>query len=836
MIGGWSRHHCRNEKAGTMMKKILLTHAGVMALATASLAGMAPAALAQASAVGAVARGDVEVITVTTGTRRQGRTDTQSLVPIDVISPDELISTGYVDVNDALRSAVPAFNVQRLPLNDGSSFVRPATLRASPADHVLLLLNGQRRHRSSVVQIGTGHATTSGSQGQDFNMIPPIALGSIEVLRDGASAQYGSDAIAGVINMTLRNDNQGGTLMAHAGQFFDGGHVLDAQANVGLPLSANGFINLSLQLTEESGTNRHGPHVGAEALRAMGVPDVPAHPVNLGDPAYSAVKTSWNAGLDLGNGMDAYLFGNAAITDSEVGFFYRQSITAGGLGRHASYAPSIFQGTPAHPETFDLAAIYPGGYVPIFGGEQTDFSTVFGVRRDESDSFGWDLSARWGQNEIEYRISDTINASMGVNSPTSFRPGSLRQREYQLNAEAYKSVAVEAFASDLFFYGGLSYRNEAYTIGVGDPASYRAGPLQDLPVGANGFQGFSPDAAGEFETGSVAAYIEAEADITHQWSFAAALRYEDYDAFGDNLSYKLATRFDLTDNFAIRGAVSTGFRAPAAGQLFGQSQTSQLDQGNFVLDAVLVPGSPEAAIFGSTPLVPETSFAMSGGFVATFGGLSATLDFYQIDVDDRLLLNDAIPTTAAQRAQLAALGYPNGAGVQTVRFFQNRLDTRVRGFDLVGSYRLDWNDGQSTLFSLATNYNEQILRSDPSGIFSPAKVQEFERGTPRWRSNATLTHTVGDFEVMGRAVYYGTWRRLDGATNFLPRDAEILYDAELRYRGFENFTVTLGGRNLGNTYPPGRGPGLDAFGMIYDNHSVFGTSGGYYYLSLGYDF
>lgn len=817
------------------MKKTLLAQAGMVALATASFTGLAPAAMAQAPE-GASARPEVEIITVTTGTRRQGRTDTQSLVPIDVISPDELVSTGYVDVNDALRTSVPAFNVQRLPLNDGSSFVRPATLRASPADHVLLLLNGHRRHRSSVVQIGTGHATTSGSQGQDFNMIPPIALGSIEVLRDGASAQYGSDAIAGVINLTLRDADNGASFIGHAGQYFGGGDVLDAQGNIGLPLSENGFINLSIQLTEESGTYRHGPHVGAEALRQQGVQDVPEHPVNLGDPAYSAIKTSWNAGLDLGNGMQGYLFGNAAITDSEVGFFYRQSIAAGGLGQHASYAQSAFEGTPAHPQQFDLAAIYPGGYVPIFGGEQTDFSTVLGVRREESESFGWDLSARWGRNEIEYRISNTINASMGVDSPTSFRPGSLAQREYQLNADFYKSFNVDGLASELFFYGGLSYRNEAYTIGVGDPASYRAGPLQDLPVGANGFQGFSPDAAGEFETDSIAAYLEVETDITDRWTFAAALRFEDYEAFGDNLSYKLATRYDLTDNFAVRGAVSTGFRAPAAGQLFGQSQTSQLDQGNFVLDAVLVPGSPEAAIFGSTPLVPETSTSFSGGFVVTAGALSATLDFYQIDVDDRLLLNDAIATTPAQRAQLAALGYPNGAGVQTVRYFQNRLDTRVRGFDLVASYLFDWNNGQTTNLSLATNYNEQILRSDPTGIFSPAKVQEFERGTPRWRSNITLTHTVADFELMGRAVYYGSWRRLNGATNFLPRDAEVLYDAEVRYRGFENVTVTLGGRNLGNTYPPGRGPGLDAFGMIYDNHSVFGTSGGYYYLGLSYDF
>ncbi|WP_370372389.1 TonB-dependent receptor plug domain-containing protein, partial [Henriciella pelagia] len=371
------------------MRKMLLASIAAAPLAfsvsaagfaqTVSGESQAEARSAQSGGLAPAAASEEDNIVVV-GTRRRGRTDDQSLVPIDVIQPDIIGSTGYSDLNDALRTLVPAFNVKRLPLNDGSSFVRPATLRSSPADHVLLLLNGRRRHRSATVQIGTGHATTSGSQGQDFNVIPPIALSSIEVLRDGASAQYGSDAIAGVINLTLKSAPEGGNISFETGQYFDdGGETADLQVNVGLPLTDAGFINLSAQYISQNETIRAGTHVGAQALRDMGVPGVPTPAMNTGDPQTQALKTVWNAGLDLGGGREAYLFGNYMQSDTEVGFFYRQSQAAGGLGQHATYADSAFDGTPAHPEIFNLASIYPGGYTPLFGGEQTDFSTVLGL-------------------------------------------------------------------------------------------------------------------------------------------------------------------------------------------------------------------------------------------------------------------------------------------------------------------------------------------------------------------------------------------------------------------------------------------------------------------------
>lgn len=807
-------------------------------LMSSALAGaMAPAAYAQQTAspaeeVAAEAdkqREDIVVI----GSRRKDRSITDSSVAIDVIAPESIAATGYADVNDALRTLVPAFNAQRLQGNDGSSFVRPITLRGSPADHVLLLMNGKRRHRASIVQIGTGHASTSGSQGQDFNVIPPIALSSVEVLRDGASAQYGSDAIAGVINMELKRQKSGGSLMAQVGEYYEtGGRTYDIQGHVAVPVGANAYLNIAAQYTDQAKAfARKAEHAGAEALRAAGVPDVPPHPEGNLDPRYMAFKSVWNAGVDLSEELEAYTFGNYMTGKSSVTFGLRQPFAAGGLSGHSTYANSAYDQSPAHPEVFNLATTYPGGFTPEFAGDLEDFSTVAGLR-DQAGRWNWDLSARYGTNTADYTITGTINASMGVDSPTAFKPGSLTQRELQFDAETSYELtdAILAFA-------GASYRKETYVIGRGDVASYTTGPLQDLPAGSNGFQGFSPEFAGSFDSSSYALFAEVDADITPWWNFSAAGRYEDYDQFGDNFSYKFATRFELNDALALRGSLSTGFRAPAAGQVFGTSLTSQLDgRGGFILDAVLVPGSPAAQVFGSEALTPETSFNMSAGIVFTgIDRFLTTLDFYQIDVDDRLLLTPSRNTTAAERAALAAIGFPNGADIEQVRYFQNEMDTRVRGFDLVSTYRHLWSGTASTDFSLAVNYNEQHLRGAPPAGFSPAVVTEFERGTPRWRGNFSATTQVGDFSFLGRAIHYGAWRRLDGAS-FLPRKAVTLFDAEVTYSGFENIDLSIGARNLFNVFPPDRGAARARAGLIYDNHSVFGVAGGFYYLNAKYKF
>ena len=812
-----------------LISRLWLSSALSMVAMPVAYAQEAPSVAEEESAEAADSNDAILVL----GTRRKDRSVTESSVAIDIISTEQIATTGYTDVNDALRTLVPAFNAQRLQGNDGSSFVRPITLRGSPADHVLLLMNGKRRHRASIVQIGTGHASTSGSQGQDFNVIPPIALANVEVLRDGASAQYGSDAIAGVINLDLKRAKSGGSIMAQAGQYYQsGGRTYDLQGHIAVPVGDNAYFNLAAQYTDQAKAYaRAAVHEGAAALRAAGVPGVPAHPEGNLDPRYMAFKSTWNAGIELGDELEVYTFGNYMTGKSSVTFGLRQPFAAGGLNGHSTYRNSAFDLSPAHPQAFNLAAIYPGGFTPEFAGDLEDFSALVGVR-DQNGPWNWDLSARYATNTVDYTITGTINASLGVNSPTSFKPGSLTQREVQFDAETSYELTDNILA-----FAGASYRKETYVIGQGDLASYTTGPLRDLPAGSNGFQGFSPEFAGTFDSASYAVFAEVDADITSWWNLSVAGRYEDYDQFGTNFSYKAATRFELSDAFALRGSISTGFRAPAAGQVFGTSLTSQLDgRGGFILDAVLVPGSPAARVFGSLSLKPETSFNMSAGVVFTgLDNFLATLDFYQIKVDDRLLLTPSRKTTAAERAALAALGFPNGADIEDVRYFQNEMNTRVRGFDFVSTYRLNWSDMASTDFSLAVNYNEQQLRGAPPVGFTSAIVTEFERGTPRWRGNFSATTKVGDFALMARANHFGAWRRLDGAT-FLPRKAVTLFDAEVSYTGVQNVELSVGARNLFNIFPPGRGAARARSGLIYDNHSVFGVAGGFYYLNAKYKF
>lgn len=781
-----------------------------------------------------------EIITI--GTKRRGRTVTESMVPIDVFQLDSLSSTGYTDMNDAFRTLVPAFNAKRLPLNDGSSLVRPVTLRSSPADHILLLMEGKRRHRSATVHIATGHASTSGAQGQDFNIIPPIALKSIEILRDGAAALYGSDAIAGVVNLSLRDDPDGAAVSGHIGQYYQGGGATkDVQGNLGLPLGSEGFLNISTQYTHQNETITDGEHAGAKALRDAGVPDVPQPAVGFGEPFYEAFKSVWNAGASFSDTLDAYLVGNYMSADSSVGFFYRQPADAGGFARHATYEPSIFEGSSSHPEDFDLRAIYPGGFTPAFSGHQTDASMILGVRHEDPDSLSWDMYLRWGWNKIDYHIDNTINASMGVNSPTSFNPGSLAQREYEAGFDVSYPFRINGVSDNAVLSAGVSYRDEAYTIGAGDEASYTVGPLRDLPAGANGFQGYSPDIAGTFSGDSHAAYFSVDAELGAALSLAATGRYESYQKFGDNFSYQMSGRYELNDRIAVRGSLGTGFRAPASGQLYGTSQTSQSSvSGSFILDAVLVLDAETAKIFGAEPFKPETSFSMSAGLVATTDrGTTLTLDFYQIDVDDRLILIPEFETTLAQRQQLAAIGYPNGDAVQQVRFYQNILDSRVKGADLVLVHNFDWQDAGKTTANLSLNYNRISLRTPRAeAVFSEDKRIEFEEGIPRWNGNLSLHHTIGRLSVLVRGTYYGSWKRRSVVDSkpFLKRNPAVLFDLQASYRLNEFVELQLGARNILNKLPPQREPQLVLSGINVDNHSVYGVSGGYYYAGLRFDF
>jgi outer membrane receptor protein involved in Fe transport len=502
---------------------------------------------------------------IVTGTRRAERTVADSNVPVDVVSTQDLQLTAVADLANKLQGTVPSYNVKRLPLADGAIFVRPAALRGLSPDQTLVLVNGKRRHRSAFVDV-----TAQGAQAVDLAHIPQIALGRVEVLRDGASAQYGSDAIAGVINLIL-DDRPGFRSYTQWGEYAEGdGENIQAAAAGGIALGNGGSLNLSLEYVKADATSRSLQRPQAEALIALGEPYA-SHvhqPVvqRFGQPDLESYRSFYNASFDVGGTVEIYAFGNYARSEGINDFNWRAPAAAGGFAQSSAFNRSIYQDGPdAIFPDWDLRSIYPGGFTPRFGSKQDDYSTVVGVRGDLTPKLSWDASASYGYNKVEYFLHETINASLGPLSPTSFDAGSRDQAETNVNLEfVYEWDTVFAQPVNVAF--GAEYRREKFGIQAGEPASYEVGPLRDLSPASNGFPGASPQQAGSWTRSNYALYVDLDTDVTARWNVGLAARFEDYDTFGSTADGKLSTRFKLSDALNLRAAVSTGFHAPTPGQ------------------------------------------------------------------------------------------------------------------------------------------------------------------------------------------------------------------------------------------------------------------------------
>ncbi|WP_417624308.1 TonB-dependent receptor plug domain-containing protein [Paremcibacter congregatus] len=769
---------------------------------------------------------------VSVGTRRKGRTVTQSIAPVDVFNAEALESSGYTDMNDMLRTLVPSFNIKRNATNDGTMLVRPFTMKGSPPDHVLLLLNGKRRHKSALVQLSGGY-NTAGSQGPDMGQLPSIAFKDIQILRDGASAQYGSDAIAGVVNMSMKTASEGGSVVASYGQFYEGdGENIDIAANIGLPLSANGYLNLSAQYVNQSKTDRSIQTTGAAELEALGYQGVPNPAMVWGNPTHEGLRTAWNGGLNLSDTMEAYFFGNFAHSTSAGGFWYRNP-TGGG-----AYGESNFDESVAHPGVFDLTETYPGGFTPQFGATVHDFSQVIGVNGETKHNLTWDASFRYGRSDIDYNIKNTINPSMGNESPTEFLPGSLAQKEVQVNLDLSYPIKNNIFSDDIVVSGGAEWRKESYIIGAGDPASYEQGPLKDLPIGSNGFPGYGPDQAGTFSRKNYSGYIDFETNVTEDWSVALAGRFEDYSDFGSTANYKVGMRYSITDNFALRGSMSSGFRAPSVGQLYTKNVSTDFS-GDAIPVAIvsgLYPnGSVPAQYYGAGKLTPESSTNYAFGFVYTNNsGSSLTVDFYQIDITDRMLLAGPYSVTDADRTALTALGVRDSASLGQVRFFKNLFNTRTKGVDVVATHKFEWEGEASTDVTLAVNYNDQKLTKFNASDFGISSKKNYEDGVPATKGNLTINHHLDSFDFMVRANYYGTAFQGSNDGNHLEFKPAVLLDLEVTYHVTEEIDITLSGRNVLDKYPGSYN--AEAWGMPFWSRSPYGYNGGYYSAKIKYNF
>jgi iron complex outermembrane receptor protein len=840
------------------------------------------------------------------GSRAAPRSIADSPVPIDIIGAEEMSRSGNTDMLEILKGTVPSLNVHTNPISDAASLVRPANLRGLPADSTLILVNGKKRHRSSVIAF-LGGGINDGAQGPDISVIPSIAIKQVEVLRDGAAAQYGSDAIAGVMNFVLKDDSDGGSLSVRHGEYYEGdGASTQVSGNLGMPFTDDGFANVSFQYKNSDATSRSVQRPDAAAFAAAGL-NV-ANPAQIwGSPEINDDITIFgNVGLDLGNDKEFYMFGNYSERDVRGGFYYRNPNTRGGVYggtiRNVDGAATRepFAADPGNPTTEETAAInayaaapatilvgsldgldqqlncpvveigsnglpnqtaldsltaancfafnqtIPEGFTPNFGGNITDAAITIGTKGEFKDGFAdgvlYDLSGSVGRNESQYVIYNTLNASLGPNSPRDFRPGKYIQLEKNFNFDLVKRVDAGLY-EDMNVAGGLEWHEESFEVIAGDVASYTAGPLtsQGFGIGSNGFPGFKPDAAGVTTRRNYAAYVDVEAQVTEDLLVGGALRYEDYDSFGSTTNYKISAQLHLTDELSVRSSISSGFRAPTVGQANVSNVQTSLDGGVLVDSALLAPTNPISIQLGGSELQPEESDSYTLGGVYQDGDFFMTIDYYNIQVSDRLSQSDKINLTDVDRDALRAIE-PNIDSFQQVSFFTNDFDTTTQGIDVVANYSADLFEGSST-FSLAYNWNETEVTkfSDITGAF---KVKRLEEDLPQHRGTFTWAQSWENVSMFTRANYYGEYQgvHVDYDATAITASSAVTVDFEISYMFTDEITVSVGAQNLFDqeaeriNIPAAQGIPNNNWGGVYYETSPMGFNGGLYYISANYNF
>ena len=806
---------------------------------------------------------------VVTGSRAQSRTVTDSPVPIDVISSEEFAKQGGVDLADLVRNVVPSYNVNTQPISDAGTVVRPPNMRGLAPDHALVLVNGKRRHRAAVIH-WLGNGVADGAQGPDLAPIPAIALNRVEVLRDGASAQYGSDAIAGVLNFRLKDRSDGLSVETKVGSFQDGdgilgdGELFSIAGNLGLG-NDNAWANLSLEYGNSGETIRSVQRNDAAGLIAAGNTNV-ANPAQIwGQPFIrDDLKFFANYGANLGENLDFYGHANYASKETEGGFYFRNPHTRSGVFK----GPELEDGTPSllvgdldgvgqgsecapvpiidnkpdqdawlqirdDPNCFSFLKMFPGGFTPRFGGFTTDESILLGLKGFAAETLGWSVSASYGRHHADYFIFNTVNASMGPDTPTLFNPGDYIQTDVNLNFDITYPVSDQVFLA-----AGAERRNEAFEIVEGQIESYLIGqPLasQGFQPATNGFSGFSKVAAGRWDRTNTAVYVEADFEPMDPLLLSVALRSEDFSDFGSTTNYKGAANFALTDDLKLRGSYSTGFRAPTPGQQNAFNITTEFNfEKNDLVNNGTVPSTSRAVGLvlgldgGGPALKPENSVNLSGGVVVNMGVVSATIDYFNIKVEDRLTVSQDFALSDEQKQQLIEEGLTSAAGLQEFRFFTNDFDSATSGIDLVVSAPVG-----SGMLSLAYNYTSSEVTDHNPDILDDLRLRELEENLPKQRGNLTLTQALSErWSGLGRASYYGEWYDSEDDQTY---SGKVLFDLETSISFDEaQSSIAIGAQNILNTYPDEHELAADRTGNKYSQFSPFGFGGAFWYVKYSY--
>ncbi|MEJ7739210.1 MAG: TonB-dependent receptor [Chitinophagaceae bacterium] len=793
--------------------------------------------------------GNLQNITVI-GSRGKPRTDVNRPVPVDVISSREMENTGQVDLGQMAQFTSPSFNSAKNGINGVANFADPATLRGMSPDQSLVLINGKRRHQFSAINgnvtIGKGTVVT------DMNSIPALAVDQMEILRDGAAAQYGSDAIAGIINLAIKKNINSGTFKTQFGVTKEGdGSTALAALNYGFGLGRKeSFLNFTLHYQYVGGTDRTDPYTGIiydnnktrdDSIRnARGVwpTNKPAYVTKYGSNQTKAYQAFINMGYPIGKDWSLYSFGGVSKKDIKAFGFLRTA------------RPGDANSNPA---------IFPDGYMPELPGKTVDFSLFAGINKKSITGWNIDLSTGYGLNYLDLFANRTTNPSLGAASPTDFYVG--RNTFGQSTTEANFSRSYDGLwgTKSVNFAFGSQLRIDNFKLTEGDSASYKVGPLaqsNNKAPGSSGRPGIAPaDRANESRT-NVGMYIDVESDITQYLLLALAGRYENYSDFGSNISGKLASRLNFTKDFAVRASINRGFRAPSLQQIFNSQTTSTVQAGAIRQTKQLRSDDARLIQIGVEAPKPELTWNYNVGLTAKGGTkLLFTLDAYQIDVNDRIIISEQLIINSSIPALLAA--FPVSTGIRELTFFTNHIDTRTRGIDFVTSFKQPLSPKSALDASVAFTFNKtEITNQKPtpsqlaSGATVPVRLIDtisislIETSQPRNKILGSIGYQSGKFNASVKATYFGkviAWEKPAG----LPHRSQTfsgktLLDATLGYNISKIFSITIGANNLFDVYP-------DKVLSTYASYSSgqipytrnagqFGFNGSYYYTTLNVKF
>lgn len=812
------------------------------------------------------------------GSRVSGRSADDLPVPVDILSAEALANTGQSEVGRMLQAIAPSFNFSSSAISDGTDALRPATLRGLGPDQTLVLINGKRRHQASLIHINT--SVGRGTAGTDMNAIPASAIKRIEVLRDGAAAQYGSDAIAGVINIVLNDQAQGGKVALSYGAYSEGdGETTNFDLNKGFALGNDGYLNATLNIRDRGLTNRAGLHgscqfSGCTTLEngdlLLGDPreaTAPRTTFRIGDADSQQLGLSLTSGYDIGAG-ELYSFLTYSSRDNESAAFFRHNNNVGG-----------------NAPLQDGDATIPAGFLPKINTEIKDLSYNFGYKTFFDNGAMLDLSYTYGENNIDYETSDTINSSYA---------NSLRYGDSGLSADDIRStIPRSAFAYgleltlqtinldysqefDLFSLAmGAEIRTDEYRVTPGEEYSYRDYDTvegnslyaDDRDAGTQGFGGIGLVSAVDESRDVFSIYADVETELTEDFILSAAIRYDDYDGFGDSSNIKLAANWSVTEDFALRSAISTGFRAPSMQQLYFNNISTQfvtdpnnpdgdqiaLQVGTFRNDSVL------AQAIGIPELKEEESTNYSFGVVyhAT-DNINITVDFYAIDIEDRIVISNKLGEGLSSALDAALTASGAGAG----QFFLNGADTETRGVDMIATWNTDAFGGDIDV-TLAANFTETEVTDiftpansgladiSPDKIFSEQDISIIEEWQPENRISFSTLYKKGNWTANLAFNRYGEYTITDGGRQTY--GAEVLTDLRVNYQVNENLSINLGGNNLFDVMPDKNEIGNSRTGTIVDSSgnvivsssgvftysrrsAPFGFNGAYYYIGAEYNF